>query len=129
MAYRVIMIENSISLSIKLNNLIIYKDEQEIWIPLEDISIIVIDNLRISITLRTLCAFSENNIALITCNQKHLPNGLFTDFDNHSRASKVLKYQLQKNKDYYDELWREIVISKIDNQINVLKILELNEII
>ena len=128
MSFRVVMIENDTSLSIKLNNLIVGKAEQELWIPLEDISVIVIDNMRISITLRTLCAFSENNIALITCDQKHLPNGLFTDFDNHSRASKVLRFQLQKSKEYLDELWRDIIIRKINNQISVLKILGLNEI-
>ncbi len=122
------MIESDIALSVKLNNLIVNKEGQDIWIPLDDISIIVIDNLKISITMRTLCALSENNIAMVTCNQKHLPSGLFTDFDNHSRASKVLKYQLKKDIGYFDELWKEIIIKKIENQLSVLKILELNEL-
>ena len=54
MAYRVIMIENEVCIKVKLNNLIISKgSEKDVWIPLEDISVIVMDNLTTTITVRT----------------------------------------------------------------------------
>ena len=45
MAFRVILIENEVTIKVKLNNLIITKCGEDIWIPLDDISMIVLDNL------------------------------------------------------------------------------------
>ena len=50
------------------------------------------------------------------CNQKHLPTGYYSSYDNHSRASKVIGYQIEKSKEYYEQLWRNIVTVKIQNQ-------------
>ena len=38
MSYRVVFIENEVNISVKLNNLVIQKQEGDIWIPIEDIS-------------------------------------------------------------------------------------------
>ena len=43
MAFRVILIENEVTIKVKLNNLIITKCGEDIWIPLDDISMIVLD--------------------------------------------------------------------------------------
>lgn len=40
MAFRVILIENEVEIKVKLNNLIVTKEGNDIWIPLGDISII-----------------------------------------------------------------------------------------
>lgn len=45
MAFRVILIENEVTIKVKLNNLIITKCGEDIWIPLDDISMIVLDNI------------------------------------------------------------------------------------
>ena len=45
MAFRVVMIENEVTIKVKLNNLIVNKNGEDIWIPLDDISVIVLDNL------------------------------------------------------------------------------------
>ncbi len=50
------------------------------------------------------------------CNQKHLPTGYYSSYDNHSRASKVIGYQIEKSKEYYEQLWKDIVTVKIQNQ-------------
>ncbi len=41
MAFRVVLIENEVEIKVKLNNLIVTKEGNDIWIPLDDISIIV----------------------------------------------------------------------------------------
>lgn len=116
MAFRVILLESETSLKVKLNNLIISKEGRDIWVPLDDISLIVLDNLSTSLTARLLCQLSENGIGLMLCNQSHLPSGYFSSYDNHSRSSKVFGCQLDKSKEFYDELWRKIVEVKIINQ-------------
>lgn len=116
MAFRVVLIENEVAIKVKLNNLVITKNDKDIWIPLDDISMIVMDNLSTVITARLLCQLSEAGIGLMLCNQQHLPTGYYSSYDNHSRSSKVIGYQICKNRDYYDSLWRQVVIAKIKNQ-------------
>ena len=116
MAFRVIMIENEVAIRVKLNNLIITKEGNDIWIPLDDISMIVMDNLASELTTRLLCQLSEHGIGLMICNQEHLPTGYYSSYNNHSRASKIIGYQIEKNHEYYDELWKRIVEAKIQNQ-------------
>lgn len=126
MAYRVIMIENEVCIKVKLNNLIISKgSEKDVWIPLEDISVIVMDNLTTTITVRTLTTFAEYGIELVISDTTHQPVGIYGALVNHSRATKVqlkqINYFTEQNKDH---LWIEIVQQKIVNQCQVLELLE-----
>lgn len=116
MAFRVILIENEVEIKVKLNNLIVTKEGNDIWIPLDDISIIVMDNLSSMLSARLLCQLSEQGIGLMLCNQEHLPTGYYSSYDNHSRASKVIGYQIEKDDQYYRQLWKRIVEEKIRNQ-------------
>lgn len=36
MAFRVVLIENEVTIKVKLNNLIVTKEGEDIWIPLDD---------------------------------------------------------------------------------------------
>lgn len=116
MAFRVVLIENEVTIKVKLNNLIVTKEGEDIWIPLDDISMIVIDNLLSMLSVRLLCQLSEQGIGLMICNREHLPTGYYSSYDNHSRSSKVIGYQIDKNKEYYGRLWKNIVEAKIQNQ-------------
>lgn len=75
MAFRVVMVESDVSIKLKLNNIIICKDGEEIWIPICDVSMIVLDNLKIELTVRLMSTLAENNIGIIICNKEHLPIG------------------------------------------------------
>ena len=114
MAFRVILIENEVEIKVRLNHLIVTKEGEDIWIPLDDISMIVMDNLSSMLSARLLCQLSEQGIGLMLCNQEHLPTGYYSSYDNHSRASKVIGYQIENQ--YYGELWKKIVEEKILNQ-------------
>ena len=127
MAYRVVLIENECSLHLKLNNLLINKGEGDIWIPLDDISMIVLDNLKIQFTARLMSTLAEHNIGVIFCNLDHLPIGFYSSYDNHSRISKCIGFQINKSEEFYDTFWKTIVQKKIDNQKQVLEILGKND--
>ncbi len=116
MAFRVVLIESEVTIKVKLNNLIVTKNGEDIWIPLDDISMIVMDNLVSVLSVRLLCQLSDQGIGLMVCNQEHLPTGFYSAYDNHSRASKVIGYQIEKDRAYYDRLWRNIIKAKIENQ-------------
>lgn len=124
MGFRVILIESAVDIKVKLDNLVIRKLEKDVWVPIDDISILVIDNLKITLTARMLCTFATHNVGIIFCNQEHLPIGFYSSYDNHSRSSKGIRYQLCHDKEFYDTLWAEIVRAKIENQALVLDKLE-----
>lgn len=122
MAFRVLMIESEVTIKLKLCNLIITKGfENDIWIPLDDISMIVIDNLTTSITTRLLSILAEEGIAVVICDRKHLPIGYYCSYDNHSRASKVFNYQLSSmTEELKSNFWKKIIEQKIINQRQTL---------
>ena len=85
MGFRVVFIESNVDMHLKLNNLVINKDNKDIWIPIDDISILILDNVKISLTARMLCFLAEHNVGVVFCNQEHLPMGFYSSYDNHSR--------------------------------------------
>ena len=123
MGYKVILIENDVKMSIKLNNIIINKEGHDIWISVDDVSLLVIDNMKITLTSRMLSYLAEHNVGMIFCDAKHLPIGYYCDYDNHSHISKILNYQIQYSQTEYDKLWKKIIIAKLNNQARVLEIL------
>ena len=54
-----------------------FKKQSERTIPVEDIGVIVLDNKQITITHGLLESLLENNCAVITCDRKSLPVGLY----------------------------------------------------
>ena len=128
MAYRVVLIESECARHLKLNNLLIDKGEGDIWIPLDDISMIVLDNLKIQFTVRLMSTLAEHNIGVIMCNIEHLPIGFYSSYDNHSRISKCIGFQINKPEEFYDVFWKSIVIEKISNQMQVLELLEKHDV-
>lgn len=87
---------------------------------LEDIAAIVLDNLQITLTAQLLSACAAHQIALITVDETHLPNGILQAFLPHSRALKVMRAQLAIGKVLQKKLWQQLVQQKITNQASVL---------
>jgi len=127
MAFRVIMIENEVSINVKLNNLVIHRGADELWVPIDDVSMIVIDNLKINITARMLCLLAMHNVGVVLCNQEHLPIGFYSSYDNYSRISKSIGFQIEKTEDFYDKLWKQIVQAKLENQAQALQRMQKRE--
>lgn len=76
-----------------------------------------------NLSTRLMCQLAEQGIGLMLCNQQHLPTGFYSAYDNHSRASKVIGFQIDKEQDYYGKLWQQIVKIKIENQAKAYQIM------
>lgn len=121
MGFRVVMLETEQQMQIKLDNLVINRLEGDIWIPLSDISMLIIDNLMTKLTTRLLCALAEYNIGVVICDASHHPKGYYGAYDIHSRISKNIGYQIKMSQQDYDWLWQNIIETKIQNQMQVLQ--------
>lgn len=127
LGFRMVLLENEVDVRIKLDNLVVQKDGKDIWIPIDDISVLLIDSLKITLSARMLCALALHNVAVIFCDQDHLPIGYYAAYNTHSRASKMIRFQIHQSEKFYDDLWKEIVCAKIKNQTEVLERLQKRE--
>lgn len=125
MSFRSIIISNSANLNLKNNNLII-NNENEFQIPIEDISVLVIEGVSVRLTNRLLSRLSENNVATIICDETHLPSSMVLPLNVHYRSYKVLKQQLNQSLAFSKRIWQFIIKQKLCNQGECLDILLLN---
>lgn len=120
MIKRVLAFENPASLSLKMQQLVVKKDDYVATIPIEDIGVVVLDNRQIVITHALLSAFVANNIAVITCDDKHLPVGLLLPLDGNHIQTERFREQLSASEPLRKQMWQQTVQWKIRNQASVL---------
>lgn len=124
MTWRIVHVKQSEKMHLKLDNLVIKKLGEEYTIPLSDISMIVAEGGDTVVTLRLLSALSKYNIALIVCDNSHLPTGVYHSQNGHFRAYKKLQNQLTWSQEQKDKLWQIVTYFKINNQQDVLAMFE-----
>ena len=121
-AWRTVLITKPCRLSMK-NRQLVYepKDEKSVRVALEDITVIVIEDNRSTLTTALLSHISEHNIVLFTCDSYHMPNGLFTPFHQHSRLSQISHIQVEMKLPLKKQIWQKIISQKFFNQAQLLK--------
>lgn len=120
---RSVLITDSVSLSVKYQQLVITdKDTEEIlsFIPIEDLETIIVDNTRVSITVPLITNLSRNNVMVVVCDEKHLPVSYFYPVSTNEYLRPRQENQISLTKMRKDNIWKDIVVSKIQNQSSVL---------
>lgn len=115
MSFRSVIISNPANLSLKNNNLII-TNEDEFQIPVEDISVLLIESPAVKITARLISKLSEYSVATIICDDKHLPSSIVLPLNLHYKTFKVLKDQLSQSAAFTKRIWQSIIKQKLKNQ-------------
>lgn len=124
MTWRIVHVNQSEKMHLKLDNLVIKKSGEEFVIPLSDISMIVAEGGDTVVTLRLLSALSKYNIALIVCDNEHLPTGIYHSQNGHFRAYKKLQNQIGWTQAQKEKMWQIVTYFKINNQQDVLSMFE-----
>jgi len=120
MSWRIVSIAEKSYLSLNLENLVIKQDSGEFKVPLEDISVIVLENRTITTSVALLDACIQHKIAVLICDEKHTPSGTLLGYQQHSRQSKVIKEQLLWTEPLKKRVWQSIIKQKLENQYAVL---------
>lgn len=89
-------------------------------IPIEDIGAVLLDNPQITITHALLAALLERNVAIISCDSKHLPVGLMLPLDGNTLQTERFRSQIEASEPLKKNLWAQTVKAKIENQARVL---------
>lgn len=119
MGFRTVIIKNGEKLSLKLDNLIVKKEGENFSIPLVDIENIVLEGDYTVVTSRLLAQLSRYNIAVIICDNKFMPCGIYLNYGQYHRSAKRIQWQSQWKELLKLNAWTEIVSQKINNQIAV----------
>jgi CRISPR-associated protein Cas1 len=101
---------------------LVIEQSQSARVPFEDIAVIVLNNREITLTHPVLAACAEYGIGLYSTGDNHQPNGVFLPFLSHSRATRMMRLQLNLDKPQAKRAWAEIVKVKIANQARCLKL-------
>lgn len=121
MAWRSVLISQPAWLKLKHRALVIEQEQGTASVPLEDIAVIVIDHYQVTITGQVLATCASEQIAVITVDESHIPNGVLLAHTPHSRAVKVLRSQMAMTQAHKKRLWQMIVQQKIRNQAYLLQ--------
>ncbi len=96
-------------------------------IPIEDLGVLILEHPAIVLTQSVLIQCQQNNVAVVFCDDRHLPYALVLPLsDGHTLHSKVLQQQLKLTVPIKKRLWQRIVTEKIASQIHVLQQLDKN---
>ncbi|MBT0810087.1 type II CRISPR-associated endonuclease Cas1 [Litoribacter ruber] len=90
-------------------------------VPIEDVGVVVLENQQITITNGLLAKLSDKKIAVISCNQQHLPCGLLLPIHGHSEQTERARHQLNASLPLKKYLWQQTVTAKIQNQAFLLE--------
>lgn len=90
-------------------------------IPIEDIGVVVLDHRQITVTASVFSALLDNNVAIITCDEKSMPTGLLLPLQANTLQSERFQDQLEASLPLKKQLWQQTVEAKVRNQAAVLK--------
>lgn len=100
--------------------------EKPITVPIEDIGIVILDNRRITVTSSVISSLLQNKSALITCSDKHMPEGMLLLLDSHTVQQERFGVQIAASLPLKKRLWQQIIMAKIRNQAEVLNLSDKN---
>ena len=110
-------------LSLKDNQLVVNTKEMPDMkksIPIEDIGYVVLEHQQTHITLPLLNALSNNNVAVILCDENRMPNAMLMNLDSNKTQSESFRAQIEASEPLKKGLWKQVVEAKIRNQTALL---------
>ena len=121
MGWRIVHVKDGDILKLRLDNLEIHKKDNKIYIPLSDITMVVLEGNRTTITTKLLSSLSQNNVGLVICDDKYLPVGIYLPYRQYHHYSKRVIKQSQWTKEQKGQIWKNVISQKMNNQLAYAK--------
>lgn len=90
-------------------------------VPVEDIGFMVVENMQVSMSMPLLSALNENNVAVVFCNEKHMPSSMLLNLESHNIQGELFAQQIAATEPLKKNLWKQTMEQKIFNQAALLK--------
>lgn len=121
MGWQILQITKPCKLSVKHKQLFYESDGTHTTIPIEDLSVVVLETGFVQLTAALLAEFATNDVVLLVCDDSHLPSGTFFPFHDNSRYSEIAHIQVSASEPLKKRIWQSVVQQKILNQSAVLQ--------
>lgn len=128
MIKRTIIFENPAALSVREEQLVVKLSGENVpdsittkTIPIEDIGVLMLDNRQVVLTHALLNRLVENNTAVITCDERHMPSSMFMPLSGNTTQHERFMNQLSSSVPLRKQLWQQTIQCKIRNQASLLK--------
>lgn len=128
MVKRTLHFSNPAHLSLRHNQLVIRPQtevgvrEAEITRPIEDIGVLIIESQQVTLTSALLSHLLLNNVAVVTCDNLHMPAGMMLNLAGNTLMSERFDAQVSASAPLKKQLWQQTVSAKINNQAAALRI-------
>ena len=123
MGFRTLEISSSAEIHVRKGQLEITNQDDVIMIPLEDLTTIVCSGANIRMSTMAQSQIAEAGISLMIINEKHHPSCMLVPVHSNVRQTLVMRNQVMLTSDVKDQVWREIIMRKIENQAQALTLL------
>ncbi|WP_462346791.1 type II CRISPR-associated endonuclease Cas1 [Alloprevotella tannerae] len=111
------------TLSLRNGQMVIIRKElpdDNLTVPIEDIGLVMINHAMVSLTIPLLNALTEQNVAVIFCNEKGMPSSMLYNLQGNTTQGETLRNQLEAGEVLKKTLWKQIIEAKIKNQAALL---------
>ncbi|MBS4014080.1 MAG: type II CRISPR-associated endonuclease Cas1 [Bacteroidetes bacterium] len=123
MLKRTLFFSNPYKLNLQNNQLIATPeaDGDIVSVPIEDIGFVILENMRLSLSMSLIEALMSNNAAIVFCNSKHHPQSMLLNLDGNNTQNETIRQQIEAGIPLKKNLWKQTVEAKITNQAYLLK--------
>lgn len=128
MLKRTIYISTDLKVSVKNAQLILADKSNGVEvskIPIEDMAFLIIDNKLVNITIPALNELVENNVGVLICNEKGMPNMMVSPLESNTLQGQRYRIQLDATLPAKKSIWQQLITAKIKNQSMLLNYLNL----
>lgn len=122
MIKQTLMFTSPVALSLKYGQLVVKSldDDKTLTRPVEDIGFLVIDNPMISLTIPLLNELVANNVAVIICDKKQMPQAMLQPLVGNTTLQESYKFQIEATSPLKKQMWKQLIEAKIKNQAALL---------
>ncbi|MBO7502303.1 MAG: type II CRISPR-associated endonuclease Cas1 [Paludibacteraceae bacterium] len=110
-------------LSLRLKQLVIEREDfpQPVTRPIEDLSVVIIENQQVIVTIPLLNELANNNVAVIFCDSHFMPSMQLVPLEANATQQESYKFQLNASVPLIKRIWKEVIETKIKNQALLLE--------
>lgn len=98
------------------------QEQRSVTVAVEDVGVVILDSPQLTVTQPLLEALLENNAAVITCSNNHMPHGLLLPLEGNTIQQERFDDQLAASLPMKKQLWQQTVVAKISNQKRLLDV-------
>ncbi|NQW28989.1 MAG: type II CRISPR-associated endonuclease Cas1 [Ignavibacteria bacterium] len=123
MLKRTIIIQSNIFISTRNEQLVLKNREQDVEssIPIEDIGLLEIDSLQVTITAAAISKLAESGATVLFTDSTHHPVGMITPIVGNTLHAERIRLQVAASRPTEKRSWQHTVKCKIMNQATLLE--------